>query len=155
MNTWVNSPGHPKKPHELKKTSMWAAIKVLGNQENIRQREFVKTFMLVTSAVFTRQPVLHKICSMYPTCKIWTPLLAGYPSEHCRSPWNNPPLKVLGPRGCSTWTTNIQQMSGWCREIALHLGIANIQHSSLTIRQVVFTSEFAHRERWWLWPATT
>lgn len=42
----------------------------------------------------TQQPVLHNTCAMYPTCTIWTPLLAGNLSEQCRIPSNNPPFNL-------------------------------------------------------------
>lgn len=73
---------------------MWALIIALGSHENVRQREFVKTISLITSAVLTQHPVLHKICAMYPTCTMWTSLPAGNFSEQCRSPFNNSPFNL-------------------------------------------------------------
>lgn len=73
---------------------MRVLIIVLDSHDSIRQREFVKTNSLITSAVLTQQPVLRNICTMYPTRTIWTPLLAGNLSEQCRSPSNNPPFNL-------------------------------------------------------------
>lgn len=116
--------------------TLWAPIKVLGNYDDIRRRELVKTFVLVPSAVFTQQhsvtQVVRNVSRMQyldsPGC---LPVRAMHKSL------KQSPVKLLpGPRGCSTGCTNTQQMSGGCREIALHIGVANIQHSTLTIAQV-------------------
>lgn len=68
---------------------MWAIITVLENHENIRQREFVKAISRITSVVLTQQPVLHKICAMYPSCSI-----SWLVTCQSRSPLNNPPFNL-------------------------------------------------------------